>query len=120
LRGGGVKKVATRSQAVQDAFMTNAASTHWLCAEDVSAVFAVAPSTLELYSLRGALPSFVDDRGRRRYDLQAVAGIFRRRGVVVAQPQAGSFGVLGALTLGAAPAPASVPARPGTAASPAH
>jgi hypothetical protein len=82
--------------------MSSAGSTHWLCAEDVSAVFAVAPSTLELYSLRGTLPSFVE-RGRRLYDAQAVATIFRRRGAALAQPAAGSFGVLGAVTLGEAP-----------------
>lgn len=83
------------------------ASTHWLCAEDVSTVFAVATPTLELYSLRGVLPSFVDGRGRRLYDPQAVAAIFRRRGAVVPQPGPRSFGVLGSVTLGAPPVQAA-------------
>ena len=90
--------------------MSSAAAAHWLLAEDVSAVFAVAPATLELYSLRGALPSFVDDRGGRRYDPQAVAAIFRRRGEFVTAPALGSFGVLGSISLGAAAASTSAPA----------
>jgi hypothetical protein len=81
----------------------------WLVAEEAAAIFAVAPSTLELYSVRGALPSFLDEDGRRRFDPGAVAAIFRRRGVPVAAVAARSLGVLGALTLGEAPSSGRLP-----------
>lgn len=72
----------------------------WLSATEISAVLAVSPSTLELYALRGTLPSHVDGLGRRLFDVAAAGAIFRRRTAHAPAAQRGSFGRLGEIALG--------------------
>lgn len=77
-------------------------------------MFAVAPSTLELYGQRGTVPFFTDGQGRRLFDAEAVASIFRRRGTSPVVAPERSFGRLGSVTLGEPPLTAPPTGRSGS------
>ena len=80
--------------------MSTSVPSQWLSAERLAAVFAVTPSTLELYRQRATLGSTVDGQGQRLFDAAAVATLFRRRGAAPAPVAEGSLGRLGEIALG--------------------
>lgn len=87
----------------------------WLSGKEIVDRYSVGEGRLKRYSMRGDLPSMVDNGGVQRFDVEAVASLFLERGVQAQGMILGgnaSLGTLGTTRLGVDPSlTARKPAR---------